>query len=177
MRGTAADWRPYHKPCRITPACAGNSPAARASPRVFRDHPRVCGEQALSPSPANRRLGSPPRVRGTAICHYFLQPPYRITPACAGNRSGLYWIDAILEDHPRVCGEQALVLSGCDSGDGSPPRVRGTVIHGGLGNVNDGITPACAGNSLRHQSRIWAGSDHPRVCGEQPTPTVRFIKF
>ena len=32
--------------CRITPACAGNSPPSLPAAGSIRDHPRVCGEQS-----------------------------------------------------------------------------------------------------------------------------------
>ena len=50
---------------RITPACAGNSWPAAASIRLYRDHPRVCGEQNANSLPMKQLDGSPPRVRGT----------------------------------------------------------------------------------------------------------------
>ena len=64
-RGTGrvadAAWRP----CRITPACAGN----RLRPRVYRlyngDHPRLRGEQRLQRPKKLSKRGSPPLARGT----------------------------------------------------------------------------------------------------------------
>ena len=71
----------------ITPACAGRSTAATCSGRVARDHPRVCGEKALREIQVIRSVGSPPRVRGEAICKRSLYLILRITPACAGRRT------------------------------------------------------------------------------------------
>ena len=34
---------------RITPACAGKTRSASTSPRLSRDHPRVCGENSCNP--------------------------------------------------------------------------------------------------------------------------------
>ncbi len=50
---------------------------------------------------------------------------------------------------------------------GSPPRVRGEVSFSAPSPGAFGITPACAGRSLRLLSRSGAGGDHPRVCGEK----------
>ena len=112
-------------------------------------------------------MGSPPRVRGTAICHYFLQPPYRITPACAGNRYWWRFIWTRKRDHPRVCGEQLSEQLVKETGAGSPPRVRGTVQSTFTPPNEWGITPACAGNRVNHKDGNKKNKDHPRVCGEQ----------
>ena len=73
---------------------------------------------------------------------------YGITPACAGKSFPAVLHFGLVEDHPRVCGEKALVASHKYYATGSPPRVRGK----GLGlQVNVrlvGITPACAGKSV-----------------------------
>ena len=69
----------------ITPACAGNSIALHVADSIYRDHPRVCGEQADMTKYIANALGSPPRVRGTDLP---VLPPlndHGITPACAGN--------------------------------------------------------------------------------------------
>ena len=90
----------------ITPACAGNSLSVMLPPPALGDHPRVCGEQLpLPPSPLPN-AGSPPRVRGTAgRCPAWSGCP-GITPACAGNSSHRRIACCMVEDHPRVCGEQ-----------------------------------------------------------------------
>ena len=93
-----------------------------------------------------------------------------------------------------MCGEQ-LVFDGDMAGsDGSPPRVRGTVlprlflpeqfgspprvrgtVSPGANTTNAlGITPACAGNSVRSQLWPYAHEDHPRVCGEQLLAEINF---
>ena len=70
----------------------------------------------------------------------------RITPACAGNSAELERLEALYEDHPRVCGEQGLIAAGMAYLDGSPPRVRGTVNWHKWNSAISRITPACAGN-------------------------------
>ena len=111
---------------RITPACAGNS-AQR--PLLFishKDHPRVCGEQVPWASGKYGPQGSPPRVRGTVPGADDSAPVYRITPACAGNRAQTVQKYFLLQDHPRVCGEQKFEKEYLIACEGSPPRVRGT---------------------------------------------------
>ena len=57
---------------------------------------------------------------------------------------------------------------------GSPPLARGTAQVGGNRNMQDRITPACAGNSMRDGSNKVTAWDHPRLRGEQiyPTPAI-----
>ena len=50
---------------------------------------------------------------------------------------------------------------------GSPPRVRGKEIHLGEIDLQDRITPACAGKREPPPAFRACGRDHPRVCGEK----------
>ena len=86
VRGTAQKNVSSSHPARITPACAGNSGCAPQSIAAGWDHPRVCGEQIMTDRKSIRRLGSPPRVRGTGTSIRRGSRHSRITPACAGNR-------------------------------------------------------------------------------------------
>ena len=91
----------------------------------------------------------------------------RITPACAGNRDISRHGLRARWDHPRVCGEQALVKYICVVVIGSPPRVRGTASQQSKQAQISRITPACAGNSHPFSASEKQKEDHPRVCGEQ----------
>ena len=167
VRGTVCEKLDVENTSRITPACAGNSLCRTMSFYRKQDHPRVCGEQAAYPGRRKHHGGSPPRVRGTAAHCPNRNDRARITPACAGNSAVLP--DGLLPagDHPRVCGEQFLLLGLCLLGEGSPPRVRGTVQGHVQHHYIDGITPACAGNRENCPWLIRPRWDHPRVCGEQ----------
>ena len=147
----------------------------------------MCGEQISIFENSLHQIGSPPRVRGTAIPVAKRSAEYGITPACAGNRVPMATNTARSEDHPRVCGEQSKAAFSAARIWGSPPRVRGTAPRNGAKHLTARITPACAGNSyitnrIRTAIRITpacAGNssvsppcaacrrDHPRVCGEQ----------
>ena len=70
---------------RITPACAGKSRIHCQPYGYSGDHPRVCGEKALSIVTLAAKSGSPPRVRGKALKVFALLRFFRITPACAGK--------------------------------------------------------------------------------------------
>ena len=139
--GGACEWRHVGSPPRvrgkanyeigrnisdgITPACAGKSCRRSRRRPSSRDHPRVCGEKVITSHTGKQSKGSPPRVRGKAICKRTKRTARRITPACAGKscpfrpHCGLSW------DHPRVCGEKTLRDSFSTLRLGSPPRVRG----------------------------------------------------
>ena len=148
VRGT--DLRSAQNWCAggITPACAGNRHARFARCGQCQDHPRVCGEQLLSAYENQFIAGSPPRVRGTGHLGWRAWCPFRITPACAGNRALQAHLGGVEGDHPRVCGEQSASGEGTIYPLGSPPRVRGTAFGTARSIPAKRITPACAGNSI-----------------------------
>ena len=107
-------------------------------------------------------------MRGTGFPPGIPHVPYRITPACAGNRPLRKQGKNQRQDHPRVCGEQITPDVDQPLLKGSPPRVRGTGHRINCRCLPLGITPACAGNSTSTSAPTIPGRDHPRVCGEQP---------
>lgn len=70
----------------ITPACAGKSRPCVVHVCRTEDHPRVCGEKALSTFSSLKNSGSPPHVRGKVQTEFCMI--------------------VIGKDHPRVCGEK-----------------------------------------------------------------------
>ena len=127
----------------------------------------MCGEQWRWIPTARREMGSPPRVRGTVDDLRLGGGKVGITPACAGNSAYTAAPNSQIGDHPRVCGEQPYGFPSYMMDEGSPPRVRGTVLGALLSAPVVRITPACAGNRTKPG---WGGNgiwDHPRVCGEQ----------
>ena len=149
MRGKAKNRCRSCPLTRITPAYAGKRdipPPGRTAPG---DHPRVCGEKQFCFRLSENSLGSPPRVRGkvfaVALCIDFL----RITPACAGKRTGTVCCQICAQDHPRVCGEKTAREFITYLIQGSPPRVRGKAAALARQAVQHGITPAYAGKSIR----------------------------
>ena len=87
MRGKAIDIGPIHGELGITPAYAGKSCRPEAAVPDLRDHPRVCGEKKVMRGAKDKRMGSPPRMRGKGIRLAFRLCTQRITPAYAGKRS------------------------------------------------------------------------------------------
>ena len=75
---------------------------------------------------------------------------------------------ALGRDHPRVCGEKFDMLPLEIRQKGSPPRMRGKGPVNRRTGKKPGITPACAGKSLRLPSPAGWAEDHPRMCGEKP---------
>ena len=127
----------------------------------------MCGEKLSISSAHISQTGSPPRVRGKGCVIHFSCPPYGITPACAGKSHIPNTCVTTTWDHPRVCGEKAIVKSPSDKLKGSPPRVRGKGLLQMAGRSEPGITPACAGKSFRSNAVGTLDRDHPRVCGEK----------
>ena len=151
---------------RITPACAGKTARHRKSAHLRRDHPRVCGENTVSPISSAARRGSPPRVRGKLLVEQQRQRLGRITPACAGKTYRKETVYSPSRDHPRVCGENYHTSGHRPILQGSPPRVRGKHGPGLQAGIWQRITPACAGKTLFVFSTPRSTWDHPRVCGE-----------
>ena len=155
--------------CRlgITPACAGKRRTGPAVRDRSWDHPRVCGEKRPDWKNEVELVGSPPRVRGKDAIQRHPSCGFGITPACAGKRRTDSKTTLSHEDHPRVCGEKTPFSENSFTKSGSPPRVRGKgvvcIIRGRAG----GITPACAGKSVRILQLLRVDKDHPRVCGEK----------
>ena len=112
-------------------------------------------------------LRSPPRMRGKADAAPARFRVDGITPACAGKRAGRCPDGCTPWDHPRVCGEKCLSNHLTLKRGGSPPRVRGKGEGCSLPGSCRGITPACAGKSVKVNEPDCLPRDHPRVCGEK----------
>ena len=112
----------------ITPAYAGKSKNLPALVCGNGDHPRVCGEKRKDFETANRKKGSPPRMRGKDLVKFCLCPRFGITPAYAGKSPRTPLAASHARDHPRVCGEKSSFRPSCKCCQGSPPRMRGKAI-------------------------------------------------
>ena len=71
------------------------------------------------------------------------------------------------QDHPRLRGEQDGTITLEALLMGSPPLARGTAQIEMYAVQQRGITPACAGNSVRPLARVRNRVDQPRLRGEQ----------
>ena len=155
----------------------------------------MCGEKFLLRLFGLLCLGSPPHVRGKGEQKLLLYQPLRITPACAGKSECVPPDRYLYQDHPRMCGEKVLFMTGfcscpgspphvrgkgccCESWPevsiwGSPPHVRGKAEYRCFQSPEGRITPAYAGKRPCLNTSMNLMKDHPRVCGEK-TPSFRY---
>ena len=133
------------------------------------------GEQCFWPVRLAAGIGSPPLARGTGRCKRTACNVYGITPACAGNRVSTFPILIIIQDHPRLRGEQSTLCTKQAVTLGSPPLARGTEYPLTNRCCAQGITPACAGNSRHVISLRQIKWDHPRLRGEQVSRICRAV--
>ena len=129
----------------------------------------MCGEHCGPLSGGVRTRGSSPHVRGTLLPTLALSLALGIIPACAGNTSWRSTTVAHWRDHPRMCGEHRMDCLGHCVSLGSSPHVRGTLGALLTEFVEQGIIPACAGNTRRSTATNRGARDHPRMCGEHPS--------
>ena len=95
---------------RITPACAGKTALKSVRSVLMKDHPRLRGENALTPQGMSGLKGSPPHMRGKPDTNWGQYYLVRITPACAGKTCSTWRNFGPAEDHPRLRGENPAPL-------------------------------------------------------------------
>ena len=133
----------------------------------------MCGENVVDLNVLADLEGSSPRVRGK-LCPT-TQEDYetRLIPACAGKTlRGVIrcsWWGA----HPRVCGENSVMMTRLVSPRGSSPRVRGKHAPSLAYTHQTGLIPACAGKTPVNSAKRSLERAHPRVCGENTVRTPR----
>ena len=128
------------------------------------------GEDGPTYTQVVEHIGSPPHARGRP-CSYDV-PFYRlgITPACAGKTILAWGCLGLNRDHPRMRGEDCSVFRWPTRIRGSPPHARGRRFQEVYYVVPRGITPACAGKTFFPLFVGTAGTDHPRMRGEDAFP-------
>ena len=124
-RGKGAFTRSWARLPGITPACAGKSQRYRRRRSAEGDHPRLRGEKKLDSELVSDSLGSPPLARGKDVLRELVQAGLRITPACAGKRTGWPGHRKRTGDHPRLRGEKFPSTRRILKLSGSPPLARG----------------------------------------------------
>ena len=139
----------------ITPACAGNTIHSGVSDGKAEDHPRLRGEYLNNTLFPTSTTGSPPLARGILDQQVFSALLQGITPACAGNTCPSWHPYPTDRDHPRLRGEYAKEQESIRTGLGSPPLARGIQLERRISEALAGITPACAGNTLK-KSHIYS---------------------
>ena len=136
----------------------------------------MCGEHLRFNGIRCLGKGSSPRVRGTRLWWFSCSVLLGIIPACAGNTNRLAVRRPAWRDHPRVCGEHALLMILSTGSAGSSPRVRGTRTHETYSRWEVGIIPACAGNTKR--TRPWPAEAGiiPACAGNTGSSLVRWVR-
>ena len=107
----------------------------------------MCGEHLRLGFLLGLLGGSSPHVRGTLFKYRIRVLVDGIIPACAGNTCRLSNGYLIAWDHPRMCGEHPDASPSVKSTSGSSPHVRGTLRRHLQHHADNGIIPACAGNT------------------------------
>ena len=147
MRGTQHPGGYRRRRQRFIPAHEGNTLEAQRPPRQMPVHPRACGEHAVGWCALMNATGSSPRMRGTQLEQIAGFRGARFIPAHAGNTERLSVARGGSAVHPRACGEHVLDCETPPEGDGSSPRMRGTLAHQKVGGDAVRFIPAHAGNT------------------------------
>ena len=150
----------------ITSACAENTRSRRPMPFARWDHLRMCGEHFELGHSSKGGAGSPPHVRRTLCVPPNRYRPGGITSACAENTFAWCNGHARGGDHLRMCGEHIIDGHKLYDGPGSPPHVRRTRPHDEPRTIAEGITSACAENTIQAKDDGKPRRDHLRMCGE-----------
>ena len=152
---------------RNIPAYAGKTDRKRNRVQAAGEHPRVCGENRPLRGCWGGGEGTSPRMRGK---HFLIVDPCAgdgNIPAYAGKTLQLQPDQVILEEHPRVCGENSRRPAPCGTFIGTSPRMRGKRFTASGPGCGGGNIPAYAGKtfSSRVQQNHYQGTS-PRMRGK-----------
>src|SRR5690606_2524969 len=151
---------------RNTPASAGRTTPHVAPPARSSEHPRVGGEDVRRRYTMSPEIGTPPRRRGGLLAEAGEALADRNTPASAGRTTAAPSASSRASEHPRVGGEDSVVLSSSVRGCGTPPRRRGGRHERLPRDRGPRNTPASAGRTTTGRPARPRSSEHPRVGGE-----------
>ena len=125
VRGARRNGISNYRPAGIIPACAGSTIIGEYFIEDNGDHPRMCGEHFTYRDGLTTLQGSSPHVRGAQIRAWADTLKFGIIPACAGSTRSARPSPSAPRDHPRMCGEHAVVGNLTADPEGSSPHVRG----------------------------------------------------
>ena len=135
--------------------------------------PAYAGKRNIEFSKRIKQQGSPPPMRGKVYSFGNVKDQVGITPAYAGKSPAVSRSFSLSRDHPRLCGEKVILNRFTAFTIGSPPPMRGKVVHSQLRVIVFRITPAYAGKRQRKHVRHAKPWDHPRLCGEKTVKSHR----
>ncbi len=129
-------------------------------------HPHGCGEHFPGTNRNTRPIGSSPRVWGTQRDRKSRLRKLRFIPTGVGNTEFNELIYSATKVHPHGCGEHGTVTGTFKEGDGSSPRVWGTLnFPWGFSHGNRFI-PTGVGNTILAPTHAATAAVHPHGCGE-----------
>ena len=99
-------------------------------------------------------VGSPLLARGAPDFDNVPLAINGITPACAGSTNGVRLWHYNNRDHPCLRGEHEIKFLLSKSHKGSPLLARGAQLSIIADTITAGITPACAGSTLKRSLKI-----------------------
>ena len=150
----------------LIPAWAGKTLRPSSPTSANGAHPRVGGENSWLPSDTRTTLGSSPRGRGKRAQQGAELLILGLIPAWAGKTNRLGARSRRSWAHPRVGGENLVVLVACSSLQGSSPRGRGKPVRAAAAARGRRLIPAWAGKTHEVAGAGSAPRAHPRVGGE-----------
>ena len=150
---------------RIIPACAGETQYYSRRVPQFWDHPRLRGGNLNAAASASTSMGSSPLARGKLGGVEHESEHARIIPACAGETRARTRACAISRDHPRLRGGNGRKTKGRVAPAGSSPLARGKLLDAVDETLDEGIIPACAGETATACGSSTGAWDHPRLRG------------
>ena len=130
-----------------SPRARGKPPPTHKSTQNPQEHPRVRGENVSSISLSSLSPGTSPRARGKHQSWSLENLFSRNIPACAGKTFISLVLQAHLEEHPRVRGENWGVGWVANAFPGTFPRARGKLPPTVLVGLCSRNIPACAGKT------------------------------
>ena len=115
--------------------------------------------------------GLPPLARGTPILYLAEGHTIRLTPARAGNTASASPASPPAGAYPRSRGEHSCPSSVYRDWKGLPPLARGTRSSASGHDLDGGLTPARAGNTVGQATTTTATEAYPRSRGEHSPRT------
>ena len=166
MRGKLMPVTQWDPATRNIPAYAGKTYLIGPTVRYAPEHPRVCGENFAELGVEQELAGTSPRMRGKHYSTVLGLRPRRNIPAYAGKTECHAAARYSRQEHPRVCGENAVAPYMTCPLPGTSPRMRGKQWNKWRESPDRRNIPAYAGKTHGRLESSRGKPEHPRVCGE-----------
>ena len=126
----------------------------------------MCGENAHEAFEEVKLEGSSPLVWGKLGAVIAGIVAVRIIPTCVGKTFKCIVKRSASEDHPHLCGENAVIASPKSAAAGSSPLVWGKLCDFIINTSFQRIIPTCVGKTIACNASESTHEDHPHLCGE-----------